>query len=108
MCLDGGQGFPYKADQALLPVGQVHEDEDKLQSSACSACWVSSLKQLRYDGGLADAALELGLPIRIDRAFPGDVLASARYGARTVHRCTTDQDPSSSIQDGLETELSQS
>ena len=62
-------------------------------------------EQQMYDEGLAHAAFELGLPIRIDRAFPSDILASTQYGARTVHRCTTDQDPWTAIQAGLYRDL---
>ena len=54
-------------------------------------------EQQLYDDGLADAAFDFGLPIRVDQAAAGDVLASVRYGARTVQRCTYDADPVSHI-----------
>ena len=49
--------------------------------------WYSNLTRLAvvgeqdlYDKGLADAALQFKLPIRIDQELPGDILASVQYG----------------------------
>ena len=49
--------------------------------------------QTRWHAGFADAALELGLPMRVDMSLPSDTLASVLYGAHTVGRCMPDAVP---------------
>ena len=50
-------------------------------------------EQAAADQAFADAALARGLPIRMDTAAPGDLLASVARGAHTVSRCTADANP---------------
>lgn len=49
--------------------------------------------QTSWHAGFADAALELGLPMRVDMSLPSDTLASVLYGAHTVGRCMPDAVP---------------
>ena len=50
-------------------------------------------EQAAADRAFADAALARGLPIRMDTAAAGDLLASVARGAHTVSRCTADAVP---------------
>ena len=50
--------------------------------------------QTAWHKGFADAALEFGLPMRVDMSGPADTLASVLYGAHVVGRCMPDATPS--------------
>ncbi|KAL1528378.1 hypothetical protein AB1Y20_009729 [Prymnesium parvum] len=53
----------------------------------------STDEQQRSDGGFADAAYALRLPMRVDGALPSDLLASVGYPAFTAARVTGDAVP---------------
>jgi len=47
----------------------------------------SVTEQKLWHEGFANAATELGLPIRVDMSMPSDTLASTLYASHTVGRC---------------------
>lgn len=50
-------------------------------------------EQRRADSGLADAAAQLGLPMRVDTSVPSDALGSVEYPAYVAQRVTGDANP---------------
>ena len=78
-----------------------HSNLRSLVWDGLDAIWLSSdarvtdvTEQRLWHAGFADAALEYGLPIRVDMSQPADTLASVLYGAHTVGRCMPDATPS--------------
>ena len=62
--------------------------ETMLRVSGLLRSGVTSVtEQKLWHAGFANAATELGLPIRVDMSLPSDTLASTLYASHTVGRC---------------------
>jgi len=83
---------------------QKHYRESNLRAlvwDGLDVVWFSSVARMNntatqgaWHEGFAKAALEFGLPMRVDMSVPSDTLASVLYGAHTVGRCMPDSGPS--------------
>jgi hypothetical protein len=82
---------------------QYHYNASNLRSlvwDGLDVVWLSSDKRVTsvteqslWHAGFANAATELGLPMRVDMSLPSDTLASVQYPSHTVGRCMPDATP---------------
>lgn len=82
---------------------QYHYNASNLRSlvwDGLDEIWLSSdnrvtsvTEQTLWHAGFANAATELGLPMRVDMSQPADTLASVLYPSHTVGRCMPDATP---------------
>jgi hypothetical protein len=105
--VDGGKDGQIVAKDSLRFYRQLfdyHYNHSNLRSlvwDGLDVVWLSSdarvtdvHEQALWHAGFADAALEYGLPMRVDMSQPSDTIGSVLHGAHTVGRCMPDAVPS--------------